>query len=90
VLTREQYTNSKPDPEPYRAAIARTGFSPGQCLAVEDTERGLVAAVQAGAKCVVIPHALTAGGDFRAAHRVLASIRALPAVLAEWHAGAPV
>ena len=81
VLTREQYANSKPDPEPYRAGIARTGFSAGQCLAVEDTPRGLTAATGAGAQCVVIPNALTAGGDFAAAYKVLRDIRELPAIL---------
>jgi HAD superfamily hydrolase (TIGR01509 family) len=81
VLTREQYANAKPDPEPYRAGIARTGFSPAHCLAVEDTPRGLTAATGAGAKCVVIPNVLTRGGDFAAAYKVLRDIRELPAIL---------
>ena len=90
VLTREQYVNSKPDPEPYLAGIARTGFSAAQCLAVEDTPRGLTAATGAGARCVVIPNALTAGGDFTAAYKVLRDIRELPAILGEQARGAPV
>lgn len=90
MLTREQYVNSKPDPEPYRTGIARTGFSAEQCLAVEDTPRGLTAATGAGARCVVIPNALTAGGDFSAAYRVLRDVRELPAVLAGSGASAPV
>ncbi len=81
VLTREQYANSKPDPEPYLAGIAKTGLSADQCIAVEDSPRGLAAAVGAGLKCVVIPTALTAGGDFSAAYKVLGDIRELPAVL---------
>ena len=81
VLTREQYANSKPDPEPYLAAVAKTGFTAAQCIAVEDTPRGLTAATGAGVKCVVIPNALTAGGDFAAAYKVLRDIRELPVVL---------
>ena len=81
VLTREQYANSKPDPEPYLLGIARTGFSAEECLAVEDTPRGLMAATGAGAHCVVIPNALTVGGDFAAAYKVLRDIRELPAIL---------
>jgi HAD superfamily hydrolase (TIGR01509 family) len=81
VLTREQYANAKPDPEPYLAGIAKIGFSAAQCLAVEDTPRGLIAATRAGLKCVVIPNALTAGGDFSAAYKVLTDIRELPSVL---------
>ena len=81
ALTREQYANSKPDPEPYLTAVAKTGFTAAQCIAVEDTPRGLTAATGAGVKCVVIPNALTAGGDFAAAYKVLRDIRELPAVL---------
>jgi HAD superfamily hydrolase (TIGR01509 family) len=83
VLTREQYVNSKPDPEPYLAGIAKTGFGAAQCLAVEDTPRGLTAATGAGAQCVVIPNALTASGDFGAAYKILRHIRELPAILDE-------
>lgn len=81
VLTREQYANSKPDPEPYLAAVKATGLRHEQCVAVEDSERGLTAATRAGVKCIVIPTALTAGGDFSAAYKVLGNIRELPAVL---------
>jgi len=83
VLTREQYVNSKPDPEPYLAGIAKTGFNAAQCLAVEDTPRGLVAANGAGARCAVIPNALTTGGDFGGAYKILRDIRELPAILDE-------
>jgi len=31
VLTREQYVNAKPDPEPYLAGIAKTGFAAMPC-----------------------------------------------------------
>ena len=81
VLTREQYVNSKPDPEPYLAGINKTGFSAAECIAVEDTPRGLISATAAGAQCVVIPNALTSRGDYTAAYRILRDIRELPALL---------
>ena len=90
VLAREDYTNSKPDPEPYRAGIARTGFTADECIAIEDTPRGLIAATAAGLRCIVVPNALTLGGDFKAAHKVLAHIRELPRLLAAVEQGAPV
>jgi HAD superfamily hydrolase (TIGR01509 family) len=74
VLTREQYQRSKPDPEPYLAALARTGLDAGECLVIEDSERGLRAACAAGLSCWVIPTALTRHGDFSAAARVLTSV----------------
>ncbi len=73
VLTREHYERSKPDPDPYLAALARTGLHAGECLAIEDSERGLRAAKAAGLACWVVPTVLTRGGDFRAADRVLSA-----------------
>ncbi|CAN0348820.1 unnamed protein product [Phaeothamnion confervicola] len=81
VLAREDYANSKPDPEPYLAGIAKTGFDADDCIAIEDTPRGLTAATGAGLKCVVIPNALTSGGDFSVAYKVLRDIRELSAAL---------
>ena len=78
------------DPEPYLAGIAKTGFTADECIAIEDTPRGLIAATAAGLRCIVVPNALTLGGDFKAAHKVLAHIRELPRLLAAAEQGAPV
>ena len=82
VLAREDYANSKPYPEPYLAAIARLKLDAAECIAVEDTPRGLIAATGAGLRCIVIPNALTLGGDFAAAHKVIDSVRELPHLIA--------
>jgi HAD superfamily hydrolase (TIGR01509 family) len=71
ALTREQYANAKPDPEPYLTAAARLGVSPSRCLVVEDSERGLRAACAAGIACWVVPSELTRGGRFDGADAVL-------------------
>ena len=71
ALTREQYVNAKPDPEPYLAAAARLGVPVSRCLAVEDSERGLRAASAAGIACWVVPSELTRGGRFDQAEAVL-------------------
>ena len=81
VLTRVDYTSSKPDPEPYLCAVARLGLSPARCLVIEDSERGLRAAKAAGLSCWVIPSGLTAGGDFLAADAVLPDLGAAVARL---------
>ncbi len=83
VLTCEEYSKFKPDPEPYLAAVQRTGFKKEECVAVEDSERGLASATAAGLKCIIIPNRLTRSGLFLGAHKVLGNIRALPAELAE-------
>ena len=78
VLADGDYAQHKPHPAPYRAAAERMGVDPARCLAVEDTERGLVSATEAGMECLVIPHALTVEGDFSRAIARLDSMRSLP------------
>ena len=82
VLTREDYGASKPDPEPYLTACARAGLDPGRCLAVEDSERGVVAAARAGLAVAAIPGRLNLGADFRSARWLLEGVAELPGVLA--------
>ena len=69
-LTREDYENAKPDPEPYLQAIKRAGCPAHECLVLEDSERGLMAAAAAGLRCIVIPRDMTRNGDFAKAYRV--------------------
>lgn len=83
VLARDDYTHSKPHPEPYLTALQKSGLQPEECLVIEDSERGLLAARRAGLRCFVIPGRLTRVGDFSAAQRVLADIREVPAALLE-------
>jgi HAD superfamily hydrolase (TIGR01549 family) len=81
VVGEGDYRRSKPDPEPYRIAVERCGGWPEECLAIEDSERGLAAAKGAGLACWVIPTALTADSNFSMADRVVADIRQIPAFL---------
>jgi len=83
ILTREDYKESKPHPEPYLTALARLGVLPDRAIAIEDSERGLAAARAAGLRCIVIPHELTEGGNFAEAAAKLASIAEVPATLAQ-------
>jgi HAD superfamily hydrolase (TIGR01509 family) len=83
ILAREDYGESKPDPEPYLTAVARMGVSPADCLVIEDSERGLRAAHAAGLRCWVIPSALTRHSDFTRAERRFDSIAALHRALKE-------
>jgi HAD superfamily hydrolase (TIGR01509 family) len=80
-LTNGDYSRHKPHPEPYLKAAQRLGVEPGRCLVVEDSERGLRAAVAAGMRCIVVPTELTAASDFSAAERVIRSLAELPPLL---------
>ena len=64
VLTNQDYARSKPAPDPYLAALDRFGIAPRDALVIEDSQRGLRAAVAAGIDCVAIYHPFTARQDF--------------------------
>lgn len=81
ILTREDYGSSKPDPEPYQTACARAGLDPARCLAIEDSERGVISAARAGLAVAAIPGSLNQGGDFGAARWMLDGIHELPQLL---------
>lgn len=81
AITREDYAQSKPAPDPYLAAVARSGLPAGRCLAIEDAPRGLLAAQAATVDCWVVPTELTSPAMFPGAARVLDSISDLPALL---------
>jgi HAD superfamily hydrolase (TIGR01509 family) len=81
VLTMKDCAHTKPHPEPYLKAIELSGCSPEECLVIEDSPRGLAAAVAAGLRCIVIPSKFTSSNHFTGAYRVMKSIKELPAVL---------
>ena len=81
VLADGDYARHKPHPDPYLVAAKRMGVEPSRCLVIEDTERGLVSATDAGMACVAIPNELTASADFSRAVARLDSMAALPAWL---------
>ena len=83
VLVREDYGESKPNPEPYLEAMRRNGLTAAECLVVEDSDRGLRAALADGVRCAAIPQGMTRGFDFRGAWRVLESIREVPGLVDE-------
>jgi HAD superfamily hydrolase (TIGR01509 family) len=77
VLAAEDYASSKPSPEPYLLAQQRLGLAGHQCLAIEDSPRGLQAATAAGMPCIVVQNAMTRHYTFEGAYRVVGSIDAL-------------
>ena len=81
VLTASDYTHTKPHPEPYLRAIERSGYHADECLMIEDSERGLRAAVVAGLRCIVVPSEFTRGSNFVGAYTVLPTLTDLVAEL---------
>lgn len=71
VLAREDYRRSKPDPDPYLTALSKHDLHAGECIAVEDSERGLRAAAAAGIRCYIISNDMTGEADFSEAYKIL-------------------
>jgi HAD superfamily hydrolase (TIGR01509 family) len=83
VVDNEDYERSKPHPDPYRLGLERLGLGPDVCIAVEDSARGMQAAVSAGLRCTVVPSELTRDADFSDAYRVLDRIEDVVGVVDE-------
>lgn len=67
ILCEEDYPRAKPHPDPYLKALVLMGVNPDQALVVEDSQRGLTAAITAGIECAVVRNDFTASHDFSAA-----------------------
>ena len=52
VITSEDYARGKPSPDCYLLAAERAGVSPADCCVFEDAVSGVLAAKNAGMKCV--------------------------------------
>lgn len=61
VLTGDDVTNSKPDPEIYRKSFAGLGLAPDACVVVEDAVSGIEAARRAGAEAIGVTGTCSAG-----------------------------
>ncbi len=79
VVGGDQVTNSKPDPEIYLAATQKLGRNPTSCLAFEDSENGVRAALGAGLRVIQVPDLVAPSANVRAlGHTILASLRDVP------------
>ena len=79
VVGGDQVTNSKPDPEIYLAATQKLGCNPTSCLAFEDSENGVRAALGAGLRVIQVPDLVAPSANVRAlGHTILASLRDVP------------
>ena len=81
VITADDCPRTKPCPDPYLRAIETSGIDRAHCLAIEDSVRGLEAAMAAGLRGVIVPSRLTRFQAFDGALKSLDSISDLPALV---------
>jgi len=71
VVCGEDVQHKKPAPDLYTLALARLDLAPRQCVAIEDSEMGVAAAVAAGVATVVTANDNTIHEDFDRAQLVV-------------------
>ncbi len=70
VLTGSEVHDLKPDPAVYLEVLRRSGHRASQCVAIEDSEAGVGAAVAAGLRCVAVTNDYTVEHDLSAAAHI--------------------
>ncbi|HEY2239389.1 MAG TPA: HAD family phosphatase [Streptosporangiaceae bacterium] len=58
LVSGQDVTATKPDPEPYLLAARLTGVPPGDCFALEDSPNGVASATAAGCRVIAVPSVL--------------------------------
>ncbi len=81
VSTRDFVENGKPWPDVFLHAAEQLQVDPADCVVIEDSLNGVLAAKAAGMTCVVVPNAITADADFSKADLVLDSLLDFPVEL---------
>ena len=54
IISADDVTKGKPDPQGFLLAAKRLGMEPNQCLVIEDATAGVQAAKAAGMKCIAV------------------------------------
>ena len=73
IVSAEDVTAGKPDPQVFLAAAAKLAVPPSRCIVVEDAAVGVEAAGRAGIKCIGVSRAAPLDADV-----AVASLRDLP------------
>ena len=74
VLAGEVVSKKKPDPEIYLLALQKSGLDPQQCIVVEDSRNGILAAKAAGLRVVATTNVYTEREDLSDADIILTSL----------------
>lgn len=77
VICKGDAPRIKPAPDLYLAAAAKLGVEPGDCLVIEDSHNGLLAAHAAGMRTWIVPNRVTAGLDFSLAEKMFGDFQKL-------------
>ncbi|UCD31977.1 MAG: HAD-IA family hydrolase [Desulfobacterales bacterium] len=74
VLAGDVVSKKKPDPEIYLLALKKTGLNPKECIVIEDSRNGVLAAKKAGMHIVATTNIYTEDEDLSEADIVVTSL----------------
>jgi len=74
IVTGDQVARGKPAPDIYREAARRLSVEPAECVALEDSEAGILAASRAGMVALLVPDGSPSTIAANAASRVLPTL----------------
>lgn len=74
VLAGDIVSKKKPDPEIYNLALDKTGFKPEECIVIEDSRNGVLAAKAAGIHVVATTNHYTENEDLTPADIIVSCL----------------
>lgn len=81
VLCVEDYERAKPYPDPYLKGLELLKASAKHAIVVEDSQRGLISAVNANIECVIVKNEFTKTHDFSKANYFIDTLEQLETIL---------
>lgn len=81
TLCVEEYERAKPYPDPYLAGLKKFNAKKEEAIIVEDSQRGLSSAVNAGIDCVIVKNEFTKTHNFSKANYFIDSLKELKNLL---------
>lgn len=81
TLCVEEYKRAKPYPDPYLAGLKKFNAKKEETIIVEDSQRGLTSAYNAGIECVIVKNEFTKTHDFSKASYFIDRLQELKTIL---------
>jgi HAD superfamily hydrolase (TIGR01509 family) len=82
VVGGDEVRKGKPDPEIYLVACRRLGEQPTNCLALEDSDNGVLAAYNAGLAIIQVPDVVQPSSEVKAlGHIIVESLASVEGIL---------
>lgn len=81
IVSAQEAGKSKPEPDVFLLTARKLGISPENCLVVEDSKNGILAALNAGMTCIAFQYTSDSSPDHSAAKGVISHFGQLEAFL---------